>query len=163
MPDAGEYSEMPVRVTRDGAIYIGDEQLPGCIVDDSVTIKPGGASGDVNLLRVTFAVGPVNVADPFNRRRRRLSRTRRMTTCRHANVISDGRCLHYGADLSAELAAATRALNAEIDRQFLGVTHSPSNTPPSTGRGVQIATNPAPAPRHGGLSFFCTTSPQWGV
>lgn len=62
---AGEYSEMPVRIiTRDGAIYIGDEQIPGCILDDGVTIKPGGKDS-MNLLTLTFAVGPVSVDDPF--------------------------------------------------------------------------------------------------
>jgi hypothetical protein len=41
--------------------------------------------------------------------------------------------------------------------------HSPSTDHPSTGKGVQIATDPGPAPRHGGGAFFCTALPHGGV
>jgi hypothetical protein len=61
MPSAGEYSQMPVRVTRN-AIYIGEERLPGCIAKEGVTIKPGGAD-DINRMTVEFLVGPVDVED----------------------------------------------------------------------------------------------------
>lgn len=57
-----EYSEMPVRVTSD-AVYIGDEQIPGCIAEHGITIKPGGGS-DMNRLTIEFLVGPVNTDDP---------------------------------------------------------------------------------------------------
>lgn len=60
-PSVFEYAEMPVRITRD-AVYIGDEQLPGCIIQDGITLKPGQAG--FSQLTVTFFVGPVNVDDP---------------------------------------------------------------------------------------------------
>jgi hypothetical protein len=63
MPTEAEYTELPVRITRD-AIYFGDEKLPGCIAKDSVTLKPGGGD-DMNRLTVTFLVGPVEAVDPM--------------------------------------------------------------------------------------------------
>lgn len=63
MPSIAEYAQMPVRITRD-AIYIGDEQLPGCIATGGVTLKPGG-NNDVNRLTVTFLCGPVTADDPW--------------------------------------------------------------------------------------------------
>lgn len=63
MPTQAEYSQMPVRISRDG-VCIGDEKVPGCIAADGVTIKPG--NGDtVNLMTVTFIVGPVECTDPL--------------------------------------------------------------------------------------------------
>jgi hypothetical protein len=59
-PSAIEYLEMPVRITRD-AIYFGDEQLPGCIAANGITLKPS----DVNELTVTFLVGTVTADDPY--------------------------------------------------------------------------------------------------
>ncbi len=63
MPTPAEYTELPVRITRD-AIYFGDEKVPGCIAADGVTLKPGG-SDDINRLTVTFLVGAVTAEDPF--------------------------------------------------------------------------------------------------
>lgn len=62
MPTEAEYVELPVRITRD-AIYFGDEKVPGCIEEDSITLKPGMADG-FNRLTVTFLVGRVEAVDP---------------------------------------------------------------------------------------------------
>lgn len=62
VPTAVDYTEMPVRITRD-AVYFGDERLPGCIAEDGIMLKPGGGT-NINRLTVTFLVGPVNVDDP---------------------------------------------------------------------------------------------------
>lgn len=45
---------------------------------------------------------------------------------------------------------------AVTPRSSLSGTHSPSTAHPSTGKGVHIATDPGPAPRHGGLAFLRT-------
>lgn len=82
--------------------------------------------------------------------------------CRHPYVTSAARCLHCNADCSQQLAAAVRTLNAEIARSLASGPHSPSNGHPSTGIGVQIATDPGHAPRRGGSEFFCTTARYGG-
>ena len=63
MPTEAEYTELPVRITRDG-IYFGDEKVPGCIEANSVTLIPGMTDG-MNRLTVTFLVGPVEAVDPM--------------------------------------------------------------------------------------------------
>ena len=56
-------SEIPdARITRYD-ILIGDEKLPGLILDGGVTADFGGASG-VNVLTVKFIVGRISVEDP---------------------------------------------------------------------------------------------------
>jgi len=60
---AAEYAEMPVRITKDGKVILGDGiELPGCIPDKGITIRLGEDAG--NLLTITFMVGEVTVEDP---------------------------------------------------------------------------------------------------
>lgn len=59
-----EYAALPVRITDSSAVYFGDEQLPGCIAEDGITIKPGGAN-NINRITIEFLVGPVHVDDPL--------------------------------------------------------------------------------------------------
>lgn len=66
MATAAEYATMPVRISRDG-VFIGDEKIPGCILADGVTIKPGHADESVNRMTIEFAVGPVECTDPWVR------------------------------------------------------------------------------------------------
>ena len=58
---AQEYARMPVRVTRDAEVYIGEEKMPGCIARDGVTIYPGG-NKDFTRMTVEFIIlGPLEV------------------------------------------------------------------------------------------------------
>lgn len=62
-PSIVEYSQMPVRITRD-SVYIGSHKMPGCIIEDGITLKPSGGT-DFNRLTITFVVGRVTVEDPW--------------------------------------------------------------------------------------------------
>jgi hypothetical protein len=52
----------PARITRN-RIHIGDIELPGAILDESVYVKPGGGSR-INTLTVTFLVADIEITDP---------------------------------------------------------------------------------------------------
>lgn len=54
--------DQPVRITRDG-VFFGDQQVPGCIAQDGITVNPGGGEG-INRMTVTFLVGEVITDDP---------------------------------------------------------------------------------------------------
>ena len=56
--------ELPVHITRDG-IYIGNQKIPGCIAEDSITVKPGGRNG-INVLTCEFYIGAVTIDDPLD-------------------------------------------------------------------------------------------------
>lgn len=62
-PTIFEYTEAPVRITRD-SVYFGDEKLPGAIAEGGIVLKPGRGT-DVNRLTITYLVGPVTADDPF--------------------------------------------------------------------------------------------------
>lgn len=59
-----EYAALPVRITSDGDVLFGDEQLPGCIAEGGITIKPGSRD-DINRMTIEFLTGPVQVDDPL--------------------------------------------------------------------------------------------------
>jgi hypothetical protein len=58
-----EYARMPVRVTRDGAVYIGEERLPGCIAKRGVTIEPSGSENFTRMTVEFIVAGPVDVEE----------------------------------------------------------------------------------------------------
>jgi hypothetical protein len=56
-------SEIPdVRITHN-AVYIGEDKLPGLILERGVAIEAGGST-HANILVVRFIVGEVVVDDP---------------------------------------------------------------------------------------------------
>lgn len=58
-----DYLDATTRLAANGDIYIGDDKVPGIIEAGSIKVTPGGATGEINRLTVTFYVGHVVVED----------------------------------------------------------------------------------------------------
>lgn len=61
--EALAWMKQTVTIRRDGGVWFGETQLPGCIAENGIEVKPGGGAG-FNRMTVEFLVGDVITEDP---------------------------------------------------------------------------------------------------